>query len=311
MKMKSIFATILAGVMAFSMMSVSAFAAETDDLPYDISTKTVVVDSKEDLEWVSSYSNLDSDSNALIDGIPTTFKDWKINITKDEIVFPESETPNWTPIKNFQGTMTGVTENENGYVTISGLNVSVNGDGAGLCGTTNGRPHFANIKIADSSFEASTNYAGAFMGSGFVSYFDNCHAENVVVTANRFVGGIVGTTYGNITNCSVTGTDTKISVRGTSILSPTSGDNVGGIVGLVGEGNTVISECLVDGITVTGARQVAGIAGAVQYGNTIKNCTVQNCNIESVGTGLLILRGATPCAGGIVGQPVTRRKSAS
>lgn len=300
MKTRSIFATILAGIMAVSAMSVSAFAAETESVPYDIDTKTVIVDSKDDLEWVSSYSNLDSSSDSLITGIPTTFNGWTINITKEEIVFPESEASNWTPIKNFQGTMQGVSEN--GYVTISGLNVSVDGNGAGLCGTTSGRPHFANIKIANSSFEASDNYAGAFIGNGFVSYFDNCHAENVVVTANRFVGGIVGTTYGNITNCSVTGTDTKIFVRGTSILSPTDGDNVGGIVGLVGEGNTVISNCLVDGITVTGARQVAGIAGAVQYGNTIKNCTVKNCNIESVGTGLIILRGATPCAGGIVGQ---------
>ena len=50
------------------------------------------------------------------------------------------------------------------------------------------------------------------------------------------------------------------------------------------------------------ARQVAGIAGAVQYGNTIQGCTVKNSTIQSVGTGILILKGATPCAGGIVGQ---------
>lgn len=294
MKKRSLFAVLLAAVMVFSMMAVPAFAAEGGATHPEIQDKIITVDSVEDLKWVSDYSR---GVAATVDEIPTTFEGYTIQITADI-----ENVGAWTPIAGFYGTMTGVAGTENGYVTISGLNVTVEGDGAGLCGITKGRPHFSNIKIKDSTFDASGSYAGAFMGSGLVSYFDNCHAENVKVIANRFVGGIVGTTYGNITRCCVTGSATEISVRGTSILSRTSGDNVGGIVGLVGEGNTVISGCTVDGITVTGARQVAGIAGAVQYGNTVKECTVKNSTIASVGTGILIYKGASPCAGGIVGQ---------
>ena len=174
----------------------------------------------------------------------------------------------------------------------------MSGDGAGFCAKTSGGAVFNNIKIADSSFYASGRYAGAFIGNGFISTYTNCYAENVTVSGTRFVGGITGTTYGNVTNCSVTG-NTTVTARGTSLIS--GGDNAGGIVGLVGENATRISGCTIDGITVTASRQAGGIAGAAQYGNFIVNNTVKNSTIKSVGTGFSFSN-TPPCAGGVVGQ---------
>ncbi len=244
MSKKSLIAAILAIVMMFSVMSVSAFAADIDACIPTINEKTITVSNAAELKWLSDYSNSSTDYK----GIPHTFLGYTINITKD-IVYDEST---WTPIADFRGTMTGHIDNENGYVTISGLHVNVTGEGAGFCAKTSGNAVFNNIKIADSSFYASGRYAGAFIGNGFVSTYTNCHAENVTVSGTRFVGGITGTTYGNVTNCSVTG-NTTVTARGTSLLS--GGDNAGGIVGLVGENGTRISGCTIYGITVTAARQ--------------------------------------------------------
>lgn len=291
MSKKSLIATILAIVMMFSVMSVSAFAADNDAAIPVINGNTITVSEPAELKWLSDYSNSSTD----YENIPHTFAGYTINITKD-IAYNEST---WTPIADFRGTMTGNTANDNGYVTISGLHANVSGDGAGFCAKTSGGAVFNNIKIADSSFYASGRYAGAFIGNGFVSTYTNCYAENVTVSGTRFVGGITGTTYGNVTNCSVTG-NTTVTARGTSLII--NGDNAGGIVGLVGENATRISGCTIDGITVTAARQAGGIAGAVQYGNFIINNTVKNSTINSVGTGTALWSDATPCAGGVIGQ---------
>lgn len=140
MKKKSLFAAFLAGVMAISMMSFTAFAAEGTQTP-EIQDKIIIVDSIEDLRWVSDYSN---GKVTVIDNIPVTFSGYTIKITNDI-----ANVGDWTPIKDFQGNMTGEVSGK-AYATISNINVSVE-ECAGLCGNSaNGK--FSNLKIADSSF---------------------------------------------------------------------------------------------------------------------------------------------------------------
>lgn len=149
------------------------------------------------------------------------------------------------------------------------------------------------------------NYAGAFAASGFTSSFENCHVLDTIVTGNRFVGGITGTCYGDITNCTVVGTaegKTVISAALNRSLLSQSGDNVAAIVGLMGEGSMRISGCTVNGVSVQGTRQVAGIAGVAQYGNFIENNTVSNTTLHATATNAGSFFNRSAAAGGVVGQ---------
>lgn len=276
-----------------------AFAAEVDTPDIDYGTKTITVDSAEDLVWVSTYSQ----GNGTTE-LPASFSKWTILIANDI----DLSNMTWKPIVDFHGSMKGVTDGNGSYVTISNFNVNEE-TGAGLCGNISfneglGKPYFANIMIANANITSKAAYAGAFVGNGYTAQFDNCHAYNVNVTATRFVGGIAGATYGNITDCSVSASSKEYTIYAngsTSILS-SNGDNAGGIVGLYGEGGGTISNCNVSGITVLGTRQTGGIAGLIQYADTVSGCTVSDTVVHSLLATDLAILGTTAAAGGIVGQ---------
>lgn len=288
---KVFISAVLTATLAFSMAPM-AFAASKSSTPViDNVKKTVSVTNADELAWISEYSN-----GAGTADMPANFSKWTIFI-KNDIDFNST----WTPIKNFHGKMDGVAEG-NGYVTISGLKVNT-ADNAALCGEIayggGDKPVFTDIRIADSDFYSKGAYAGAFVGNGYTAEFTNCHVANTTISATRFVGGIAGITYGKITDCSVTGA-TSITARGTSLILKT-GDNAGGIVGLMGEVSCAVANCTVSGTTVTGARQVGGIAGLAQYGNKVDGCTVSDSTIKSVGKGVSVAD-SRACAGGFVGQ---------
>lgn len=315
---KILLAFALVLVIAIAMVPTFAFAAEeklTAEQPaIDANNKTITVSNVEQFLWLSEYSN----GSATVDNIPLTFSRWTIYIATDTL---DLSGVTWMPIKDFHGSLIGQPSEGVDYITIENLNVEIAGNAA-LCGAISfneglGFPVFKNIMIKDSSFvtTGSSNtgaYAGAFVGSGYTSSFDNCHVLNTTVSATRWAGGIAGFTYGSVTNCSVKSDEngtTTITARGASLLTTTAGDNAGGIVGQVGEGSATISNCEVSGVTVTAARQAGGIAGLLLNGNTVTACTVSNSTIKSVGIGVILLA-ATPCAGGIVGQLDTRSGSA-
>ncbi len=281
---------VLALLVGFAPSLPAAYAEEVTPA---ISGTTITIDSADDLVWVSAYS-ANTDESQKVQDIPFTFYGYTLQVTANI----DMGNAAFTPITDFHGTLEGVELTEDVYPTISGLKVNT-ADNAALCGNiaySGGRPVFRNLTIADSSFETSGNYAGSFAAQAYTSTFTNCHAVNVTVSANRFVGGIVGMTYGNITQCSLSGNSTVSA----STRSLAYGDNVGGIVGLMGEGGMEISACNVTDAVLTGTRQVGGVAGLANYGNTITNCDVTNCQISALGS-LSTSRGEV-CAGGVVGQ---------
>ena len=297
MKKRSIFATLLAGTMAISMMSITAFAAEEDTaLNIDSTAKTITVDDATDMRWLSTY-------DGSISGMPATFEGWTINITNNIDLEDEA----WTPIADFRGKMVGVTNVEGGTITISNLKVDVTTEGAGLCAKSGGGARFENLTISESEIKTTAPYAGAFIGNGFTSSFDNCHTLNTSVSGDRFVGGIVGFNYGSIIDCSVTATNNKTiitALEGKGILD-NAGDNAGGIVGQIGEGEFLISNCVVNGISVRGSRQIGGIAGMAMYGNTVTGCNVSNTTLyASLSSGDIAIgtQSRTAAVGGVVGQ---------
>lgn len=305
MKKKSLFAGFLALVMSVSMMSFTAFATESTEPVADATAKTVTVSNEDQFMSISAYSNSDADSKVY----PRTFSGWTVIIADDLDMTGYT----WQPLVNFNGSMTGKTDSR-GSATISHVTVSVP-EKAGLCANSaNGT--FSYLTIANSSFVTTQsgqdigNYAGAFAANGFTSKFEYCHVVDTIVTGNRFVGGITGYCYGNITGCTVKAVngETIISaaLNGNSSLIFNSrrkcGDNAGGIVGFMGEGNMKVTGCTVDGITVQGTRQVAGIAGIALYGNTVSGNFVYNTTIRAtLATDNLAIQ-TTASVGGVVGQ---------
>ncbi len=298
MKKRIVLSIVLALVMMMSILPMSAFAAEEIPSFVDLETKTITIANPTDMRWLSTY-------DGSISGLDATFVNWTINIVADI----DLENVLWTPIANFRGKMIGVTDVENGVVTISNLKVNVtdaNAEGAGLCAKSGGGARFENLKISSSEITSSAAYAGAFIGNGFTSTFVNCHTFNTSVTGYRFVGGISGFNYGSMTKCSVKADDgkTMIYANGSTNVTANGGDNAGGLVGQIGEGSFEYKDCEVSGITVKAARQSGGIAGMAMYGNVLDHCTVSETTVQATARSTVF--GAAlkryPAAGGLVGQ---------
>ncbi len=185
----------------------------------------------------------------------------------------------WTPIggadtgKNFAGTFDGQSH------TISNLkisralsNVSSNNK-IGLFGSGTAAARIQNFTLHNAEVTGCLNVAAVLGGSGGAeARVNNVHVTGRVnVHGWWYVGGILGKGYSQIAGCSVEGDGPE-----TSAVSITGG-YVGGIVGFMGEDNNVTSGCTVKNITVSGAYNgIGGINGILHYGNTIRDCTVEN-----------------------------------
>ena len=177
------------------------------------------------------------------------YKDTKVVLTADLDLSSEA---NWTPIGNlvaypgqsFDGVFDG-----NGH-TISHLTVIDN------------TPKYA---------------VAALFGSVVNGTIKNLTVKDVNIQSSHYAAGIVAYTSNKptIENCHVIG--------GTIISTPElvgnefdNGDKVGGIMGYCTAGTT-ITNCSVEGVNITGYRDLGGICGYA--GGTVTDCTVKNVTI--------------------------------
>ena len=159
----------------------------------------------------------------------------------------------------------------------------------------------SSVALQDSSNEGSTitatgamivdgkyyTYVGGYVGRGWA--ISDCHnASHITVTQNGAnVGGIAGSAYGSITNCSNTGTITAQSCN-----------YVGGIAGLNDGGYSLTFQELTNEADITGADFTAGIFGGVaNHVSAYSNYTVTLAQITNTGS----IAGST-YVGGIVGH---------
>lgn len=140
--------------------------------------------------------------------------------------------------------------------------------------------NFKNIILENVDITGKSN-VGAIVGDAFVGTIDNCHVRgNISIKGNYKVGGITGYTYANITNCTVIGAANGTSkILGEYLEPDAEGDNVGGIVGFLGEGNTIVDNCKVQNVSVVGTRKVGGIAGNAYQDNTISDVAVSDITV--------------------------------
>lgn len=204
------------------------------------------------------------------------------NFAKKTVVLEDSLDLNgreWTPIggtdtgKTFAGTFDGQGHTIANLTITRGLdNVGVN-NRVGLFGAGTSAARIQNFTLHNADVSGCLQVAAVLGGSGGAE----AKVSNVQVTGRVnvrgwwYVGGILGKGYSTITGCSVLGDGPS-----TSAVSITGG-YAGGIVGFMGEDNCVTSGCTVKDITVSGAYNgIGGVNGILHYGNTIRDCTVEN-----------------------------------
>lgn len=154
----------------------------------------------------------------------------------------------WTPIKNFAGTLYG-----QGY-TISGVTVSESMSGENLYGFIKNLQE--NALISDVKFTDLYVYAPEAQNvGGNYGYITNCIANGGTVNSHyRLAGGIAGSSYSTVSDC-------------TSYAYVNGDYEVGGIVGESWTAGGVLTNCEAYG-QVSGGSPAGGVAGKI-YSSSI------------------------------------------
>ena len=196
----------------------------------------------------------------------------------------------WTPIGegyyvsgNYSGYSFAGTFDGNGKM-ISNLSVSTSdNNAAGLFGIINGGT-VKNLTVSGANVSSAERFAGAIVGGMPAGTIENCTVSgDVAISGKHFVGGVAGMSYGTITGCTVNATGT-ISADD---ASGEDGDDVGGVVGFVQTANGRVINSKVDstGLTLSGIRQVGGVAGAIDNNASIDSASsAKGVTVKSIAT---------------------------
>ena len=208
----------------------------------------------------------------------------------------------WTPIGTEANPFLGAFDG--GSHTVSNLRIdNPELENAGLFGVLKEPGKIMNLTVRNAAVAAKAQ-AGGLIGSAFTGSLENCHVTGTIhITANYKAGGLAGEGYASMTNCTVKGAEGS-TVTGIYLEKDLEGDNVGGLVGLRGEGNGITtSGCSVENLTITGTRKVGGLIGSAFGNNQITNCSVLNCTVATNATAEYAhQKSSTMGIGGLVGN---------
>jgi hypothetical protein len=158
-------------------------------------------------------------------------------------------------IVRFTGTFDG-----NGHTISNFSYTSVDTSNRGLFGRVSGaNAQIKDLGVLEYNVDAGTgDYVGSLVGSNDGT-ITNCYVEAGSVSGDYYVGGLVGYNRGKITNCCANGT-----------VSSNSSQHYGGIGGMVGRNDGTITTSYSSG-TISGRERMGGLVG---YNNgTITECT--------------------------------------
>ena len=195
----------------------------------------------------------------------------------------------WEPIGNsntpFEGTFDG-----RGY-TIKGLSINrPEQDYIGLFGDTSGAT-LKNCKL-DIVKIVGRDCVGGFAGHSYNSTFENCETLGGAISANCYVGGIIGYTNGTVTISNCTNNGTVSSSNGGSSYS-------GGMVGYTG-GTATISNCTNNGAVSSSSSSDYSYSGGM-VGYTDRTATISNCTNNGTISSSSYAHSSHSYSGGIVG----------
>ncbi|MFO8191266.1 MAG: ZmpA/ZmpB/ZmpC family metallo-endopeptidase-related protein, partial [Bacillota bacterium] len=209
----------------------------------------------------------------------------------------------WEPIGDYSNMFSGSFDG-NGYtihnLTINRPGVSRQGFFGGTSGAT-----VSNVTLASVSIQSSSD-TGAMVGYAYVSNIDNVHITGEVTGLGDQTGGVVGyfmdgridySTF-NGTVIGLGGYTGGLAGRATnnadiyysySLGSVAGKDKVGGLIGLVQDKNTVVSDCY-SRASVSGLREIGGLVGYFK-----------SKTYRSYSTGLVSAPEGAPSVGGLLG----------
>lgn len=259
----------------------------------------VVTDADKEIATAKALRTFAADVNA-----GNAYKDKTVKLTADI----DLKNKDWTPIGTgegtnatnrnaFKGTFDG-----NGH-TISNLTITDSTYySTGLFGLVNGTVknfNLENVNITTIGYgEEKTREndygmlygtgnggTGAAVGNVYPSgIVEGIRVYNVNISANHYVGGIVGHGYAVILNCSVEGgklTATPDNFEGAGGFD--DGDKVGGIVGYLAEDAAMkVQGCSAKNLEISAWRDLGGIAGAAFSNATIVGNTVEGNTLNYV-----------------------------
>ena len=126
-------------------------------------------------------------------------------------------TGEWTPIGTESQPYTGTFDG--GTYTITGLKIDKSGtDYVGLIGCIGSNGTVKNVKLENVNITGDGYFVGGVAGTNYGT-IENCSVDGTLTNNRHYLGGVVGNNYGSIIGCSSSGT-----ITGTS-------PNVGGIGG--------------------------------------------------------------------------------
>ena len=242
-----------------------------------------------DYEITKLMANDDGKERPLSSGItPVAGKFYNITLNKD-LGYTEVSEGNYTVDneKGLKNIAKLVNDGNTGIdITLTG-NITLTGDwtpiGTSISNAYKGTFDGSGHTITGLTVTTSDQYAGLF---GYLSgTVKDVTLKDVKIESNNEisdVGGVAGQSYGNIENCSVSG---SVSVSGTNSIA-------GGVVGYQTGGS--ITGCS-SSATVNAGGVAGGVVGLADGGATLTACyATGNVTIESSGTGSYF-------AGGVVG----------
>ena len=122
----------------------------------------------------------------------------------------------WTPIGTESRPYTG--NFDGGTYTITGLTVNQTRENVGLIGCIGSNGTVKNVKLENVNITGDGYFVGGVAGTNYGT-IENCSVDGTLTNNRHYLGGVVGNNYGSIIGCSSSGT-----ITGTS-------PNVGGIGG--------------------------------------------------------------------------------
>ncbi len=173
-------------------------------------------------------------------------------------------------------------------VTVQDCTITAEGAVGGIMGY--GVAKVSNSAVNKCTIEdkyVNANGAGGVIGMS-LSVADgaitNTSVTDSTIKGKDYAGGILGFTSGKIDQCTVTNTE---------VTSESTNNGAGGIVGMIYDPSSLISNSTVSGSNITGVHYTGGIAGFAEGDLT---------NNKVIGDSIIRVTGASNSVGGIVGM---------
>ena len=151
-------------------------------------------------------------------------EEWKLGINITLTADIDLKGIDWTPIgkddnKAYTGTFDG------GNHTISGLTVNQTRNYVGLIGCIGSDGTVKNVKLENVNITGDGYFVGGVAGTNYGT-IENCSVDGTLTNNRHYLGGVVGDNYGSIIGCSSSGTITGTSPD----VGGIGGQSVGGTI---------------------------------------------------------------------------------